>query len=535
MSKKVFYDDDARKRILGGAELLYNAVKTTMGPKGRNVVISDEFGGVKVTHDGVTVAKAVELTDTEKTMGYATGANLIKSASSKMNDIAGDGTTTVTVLTYHILNEANKLIAVGHNPMQLRKELEKAGVDVLSALKEMSEDISQDSQKIAEVATISAADSEIGSMIAEVISKVGNDGVVTVEASQGTKLESEVVEGYTFERGFVSPYMVTDTGRMEAAYNKPAILITDKKISSIRELLPFLEKLAAAGRKELVIIADDVDGDALSTLILNKINGVFATLAIKAPSFGDQRKDILEDIATLTGATVVTEERGMTFAEIELDVLGSARRVLTSKDSTTIIEGAGASEDVSARVDELSKHIEKANGEYQRDNLKKRRASLSGKVAVIKVGGISETEISEKKDRVDDAVSAAKAALVDGIVAGGGVTLLNISEMLETKEPGYKLLYNALRKPFRILLENADISADEWMPQLRGTIGQGINVNSPDEVVDLKKSGVVDPTLVTKEAIQNAISIAGTAMTMGALIVEEKKDAQPQNNAGSAM
>lgn len=533
MSKKVFYDEDARHRILAGAELLYNAVKTTMGPKGRNVVIKNQYGGIPtVTHDGVTVARSFELADTEDTMGYSVGVDLVKSASVKMDEL-GDGTTTVTVLTYHILNEANKLIAVGHNPMQLRESLETAGYAALEALQEMSEDISQDSRKVAEVATISAGgDVKIGSMIADVMKVVGNEGVVTVEASQGTQLESEVVEGYTFDRGYVSPYMVTDAGRMEAAYNQPSILVTDKRISSIQELLPLLEKLATAGKKELVIIAEDVDGDALGSLILNKMKGVFNTVAIKAPSYGENRKEVLNDIAALVGAEVVSDEKDMTFANVDTTVLGSARRVLVKKDSTTIVEGNGDAKHVAERIAQLSDHIERATGEFQRDNLKERRAALSGKVAVIKVGGISEAEIKEKKYRVDDAVAAAKAALVEGIVAGGGVTLLNIAERLERLpevDPGCQLLCNALRKPFQILCENAGINPAEWLPQLRGKVGHGINVSNPEKVVDLKKNGVVDPVLVTKEAIQTAVSISGTAMTMGALVVDDMKDVN--NNA----
>jgi len=530
MSKKVFYDEDARKRILAGAELLYNAVKVTMGPRGRNVVIGKQYGGApKVTHDGVSVARSFELTDTEMTMGYATGVELIKSSSVKMDEL-GDGTTTVTVLTYHILNEANKLIAVGHNPMQLRESLEKAGYAALDALQEMSEDISQDSRKVAEVATISAGgDVKIGGMIADVMKIVGNEGVVTVEASQGTQLESEVVEGYTFDRGYVSPYMVTDVARMEAAYNQPLILVTDKKISNIQEILPLLEKMATAGKKELVIIAEDVDGDALGSLILNKIKGVFNTVAVKAPSYGENRKEVLNDIAALVGAEVVSEATGMAFADVDIASLGSARRVLVKKDSTTIIEGKGDANHVAERIAQLSDHIEHADGEFKRDNLKERRAALSGKVAVIKVGGISETEMSEKKDRVDDAVAAAKAALAEGIVAGGGVTLLNVADRLESDETGYKLLKNALQMPFRILLENAGITPEEWLPQIRGKVGMGINVNNPEKVIDLKKNGVIDPVLVTKEAIQTAISISGTAMTMGALVVEEAKD--NNNNA----
>ena len=329
MAKKVFYDDDARKRVLGGAEILYNAVKTTMGPKGRNVVISKSYGNPTVTHDGVTVAKGVEIADVDdETLGYKVGAELIKQAANKMNDMAGDGTTTVTVLTYHILNEANKLIAAGHNPMLLRKGLEAAAHDVIGKLGAMAEDVSEHKGRVAEVATISAGDAEIGKLIADIIDKVGKDGVVTVEEGQGLALESEVVEGFTFDRGFVSPYMVTDTARMEAIYEKPAILITDKKITSIQEFLPILEKLAQSGKKDLVLIAEDVEGEAMGTLILNRLKGVFNTVAIKAPSFGDRRKDILNDIAVLTGATVISEDQGYTFENAELSMLGSARKVL---------------------------------------------------------------------------------------------------------------------------------------------------------------------------------------------------------------
>jgi chaperonin GroEL len=347
MAKKVFYDDDARRRLLGGAEVLYNAVKTTMGPKGRNVVISISYGNPTVTHDGVTVAKGVELDDADdETLGYKVGAELIKQAASKMNDVAGDGTTTVTVLTYHILNEANKLIAAGHNPMLLRKGLEAAAQEVLAQLGGLSEDIAGKKSRVAEVATISAGDSEIGKLIADVMEKVGKDGVVTVEEGQGLALESEVVEGFTMDRGYASALMVTDTARMEAVYEKPAILVTDQKISSIQEFLPILEKLANAGKKDLVIVAEDVEGEALGTLILNKLKGVFNTVAVKAPSFGDDRKAVLEDIATLTGGAVISEETGMTFENADISVVGTARKVIVTQDDTTIIEGGGSASDV---------------------------------------------------------------------------------------------------------------------------------------------------------------------------------------------
>jgi chaperonin GroEL len=540
MAKKVFYDDDARRRVLAGAQILYDAVKTTMGPKGRNVVISKSFGAPTVTHDGVTVAKGVEISDVDdETLGYKVGAELIKQAASKMNDVAGDGTTTVTVLTYHILNEANRLIAAGHNPMLLRKGLEAAAHDVLIKLDGMREDIAANKKRIAEVATISAGDAEIGQLIAEVMEKVGRDGVVTVEEGQGLALESEVVEGFTFDRGFVSALMVTDTARMEAVYDKPAVVITDRKISSIQEFLPVLEKLAQSGKKDLVLIAEDVEGEALATLILNRLKGVFNTVSIKAPAFGDRRKEILEDLAILTGATVISEDRGINFEDVDLSMVGSARRVIVGKEETTVIEGAGSAADVQARINQITAQIAAASSEYDREQLEKRRAALSGKVAVIKVGGATETEIEEKKFRVDDAVAAVKAALAEGVVPGGGVTLINLSSTISTGAAGDDdddatvaagklLLKRALEQPFRILLTNAGLNPDEWLPQVKAAKpGFGVNVNEPGKIADMKAVGVIDPARVTKEALQNSVSIAGTSMTMGALVVEvpEKKDA----------
>ncbi len=537
MAKKVFYDEDARRRLLAGAEILYNAVKTTMGPKGRNVVISKSYGAPTVTHDGVTVAKGVEIADADdETLGYKVGAELIKQAASKMNDVAGDGTTTVTVLTYHILSEANKLIAAGHNPMLLRKGLEAAALEVTKKLEGMSEDIKGDKKRVAEVATISAGDKAIGDLIADVMDKVGRDGVVTVEQGQGLGLESEVVEGFTFDKGFVSPYMATDTGRMEAVYSKPAIVITDKKVSSVQEFVPLLEKLAQAGKKDLVLIAEDVEGEALGTLVLNRLKGVFNTVAVKAPSFGDKRKDILQDIATLTGAQVITDDRGMTFENVDLDVVGTARKVIVAKDVTTIIEGAGDAKEIKARLAQIEGQEAATTSDYDRKGLVERRAALSGKVAVIKVGGATETEIEEKKYRVDDAVAAVKAALAEGIVPGGGVTLVNASAAVKTTDDddavaaGRALLVRALEQPFRILMANSGLNADEWLPQVKKSkAGQGVDVNNPSKLVDLKTAGVVDPARVTKEALQNAVSIAGTAMTMGALVVEvpEAKAAAP--------
>jgi chaperonin GroEL len=500
-----------------------------MGPKGRNVVISKSYGSPTVTHDGVTVAKGVEIADVDdETLGYKVGAELIKQAASKMNDVAGDGTTTVTVLTYHILNEANKLIAAGHNPMLLRKGLEAAAQEVIGKLSGMSEAVVGKKNRVAEVGTISAGDAEIGTLIADVIDKVGKDGVVTVEEGQGLSLESEVVEGFTFDKGFVSPYMVTDTARMEAVYDKPAIVITDKKISSIQDILPVLEKLVQSGRKDLVLIAEDVEGDAMANLILNKLKGTFNCIAVKAPSFGDRRKDILEDIAILTGATVISEDQGMSFEEVGEEIIGSARKVIVTKDETTIVEGGGTTKAISSRIKQITAQADVASSEYERENLEKRRAALEGKVAVIKVGGATETEIEEKKFRVDDAVAAVKAAMAEGIVPGGGVTLINLSAVITVKsddddsvKAGKDLLKKALEQPFRILLSNAGLNAEEWLPQIKnGKKGQGVDVNHPTKLVDLKAAGIVDPARVTKEAIQNAASIAGTSMTMGALVVD---------------
>ena len=543
MSKKVFYDEDARRRVLGGAQALYDAVKTTMGPKGRNVVIGKGYGAPTVTHDGVTVAKGVDIADVDdETLGYKVGAELIKEAASKMNDVAGDGTTTVTVLTYHILNEANKLIAAGHNPMQLRKGLEQAASDVIKQLEKLSEPIADNSTRVAEVATISAGDEQIGTLIANVMSKVGKDGVVTVEEGQGLELESEVVEGFTFDRGFISPYMVSDTARMEAAYNKPAIVITDKKISSIQEISGLLEQLVQSGKKDLVLIAEEIDGEALTMLVLNKLKGVFNTVAVKAPSFGDRRKDILQDIATLTGATVISEEQGHSFDTIDLSFVGSARKVIVDKDNTTIVEGTGSAAAIKARIAQIDAQIKASTSKYDRTELQKRRAALSGKVAVIKVGGASETEIEEKKYRVDDAVAAVKAAMAEGVVPGGGVTLVNLSQTVktlktETENAGAQLLARALEQPFRILMDNSGENPDEWLPQVRKAAnGHGVNVNNPGKLVDMKKAGIVDPVLVTKQAVQNAVSIAGTSMTMGALVVDvpekEAPAAAPQMGLG---
>jgi chaperonin GroEL len=530
MAKKVYYDEEARARVLGGAKALYDAVKVTFGPKGRNVVIAKSYGGPTVTHDGVTVAEGIDLEETDETLGYKTGAELIKQAATKLNKAAGDGTTTVTVLTYNILAEANKLIAAGHNPMELRRGIEEAGAEIVRGLDKLAEKVDNDSTKVAEVATISAGDAEIGKLIADVIGKIGKDGVVTVEQGQSLTMESDVVEGFSFDKGFISTFFATDPVRQEAVYDKPAILLTDKKVSSVQELVPLLEKMAAAGMKDLVLIADEVEGEALSVLVLNKLKGVFNTLALKAPAFGDRRKEILEDIAILTGATVVSNDRGMKLDEVGLEVLGSARKVVATKDETTIIEGAGKAADVKARIEAVRVQGEAAGSDYEREQFEKRAAALLGKVAVIKVGGATETEIAEKKFRVDDAVAATKAALAEGIVAGGGVTLVNLANALDAKgDAGRQIVKNALMAPFVQITANAGLNSQALLAEVsRAKDGMGVNVMTPDKgIVDLKKAGVVDPVKVTKEAVLNSVSIAATAITMGALVVEIPEKAAP--------
>ncbi len=527
MAKQVFYDDDARSRVLAGAKELHDAVRVTMGPKGRNVVIGKSYGGPSVTHDGVTVAKAIdlEIKKDSKDLGKSVGAELVKQAASKTGDEVGDGTTTATVLTYHILNEANRLIAAGHNPMDLKKGLDEASTAVLAKVDSMTEKIAGNKEKVAQVATVSAGDSEIGSLIADVIEAVGEDGSVTVEQSQGFGIDKEIVEGFKIDRGYISAYMVTDTTRMEAVYDKPLIMITDKKISSIQDVLPLLEKIAAGGKKDLVIIAEEVDGEALATLVLNRLKGTFNALAIKAPAFGDRRKAILEDIAVLTGATVISEDTGVTFENATIDMMGSARKIIADKDNTTIIEGYGNPGDVKERITQLKAQIEAATSEFDKEKMEERLAALAGKVAVIKVGGATETEIEEKKYRVDDAVAATKAAVAEGIVPGGGVTLVDASKALKSDSEGAKLLGGALVQPFKQLMDNAGLNAEATLGKvLDGQDGMGYDVNAPEKLVNMKQRGIVDPAKVTKEALQTAVSIAGTAMTMGALVVDIPED-----------
>lgn len=529
MAKKIYYESEARAKILSGAKQLYDAVKVTYGPKGQNVIIEKEYGAPVITHDGVTVAEAVELEKTDEKLGEAVGAKLIKTAAQKLNKIAGDGTTTVTVLTYNVLSEANKLIAAGMNPMELRKGIEKAGAEIVKGISKLAEKIEGDSEKVAEVATISAGDEKIGKLIADVISKIGKDGVVTVEPGQGFETEQEIVEGFSYDKGFASAFFVTDVNRQEAVFDKPLVLVTDKKLSTTNDILPLLEKCAQAGKKDLVIIAEEVTGEALSLLVLNKLKGVFNSLVLKAPSFGDRRKEIMEDIAILTDATVVSSDKGLNIEEVDLDVLGSAQKIIATKDETTIVKGAGSDKAVKARIELIHTLSKLATSDYERGEFEKRAAALSGKVAVIKVGGITETEIEEKKFRVDDAVAATKAALAEGIVAGGGVTLVNLANSLKGNDEGTRIVKNALKTPFIHIMENAGLNAQALLSEVeKAEKGFGINVMDPAKgLIDMKKAGIIDPAKVTEEAVKNAVSIAATAITMGALIVDIPKPEAP--------
>lgn len=535
MAKKIYYESTAREKVLSGAKQLYDAVKVTFGPKGQNVLIEKEYGAPVITHDGVTVADAVELENNDDKLGEQVGAKLIKTAAEKLNKVAGDGTTTVTVLTYNILNEANKLITAGINPMSLRKGIEKAGAEIIKGIEQISEKIAGDDKKVAEVATISAGDDKIGTLIAEVISKIGKDGIVTVEAGQSLEMEQEIVEGFSYDKGYSSPFFVTDVNRQEAIFNKPLILLTDKKLSSANDVLPLLEKCASSGQKDLVIIAEEVEGEALSLLVLNKLKGVFNSLVLKAPSFGDRRKEIMEDIAILVDATVVSADKGLKLEEVGLEVLGSATKIIATKDETTIVKGSGDQKAVKTRIELINSQAKLAKSDYEREEFEKRAAALSGKVAVIKVGGATETEIDEKKFRVDDAVSATKAALAEGIVAGGGVTLVNLADQLQENDDGTRIVKNALKTPFIHIIENAGLNAQALLATVENAKpGHGINVMSPEKgVIDLKKAGIIDPAKVTKEAVKNAISIAATAITMGALIVNiPEKEVTPPATPG---
>lgn len=527
---QILYNQEARERVLEGAKVLYEAVKTTMGPKGGNVIFEDEAGNPNVTHDGVTVAKNVNLVDDETNSGRRMGAELIKQAANKMDTSVGDGTTTVTVLTYHILNEANKLIAAGHNPMELRRSLEELLPVILDTLTELAEPIDT-KKKVAQVATISAGEKLIGDMIADIVETIGKEGVITVDESPTSETTKEIVEGYTFDRGMLSPYMVTDSSKMEATYANPAILVSDKDITSVRELIPVLEKLAKAGKRELLIVADNISGEALSTLLANHIKGTFNVVAVRAPGVGDRRRDALQDIAVLTGATVLSPDRPTEFDQADENSIGTAAKVIVTEHQTTIIGGGGIDEDVKTHVQTVADRLEAATAEDDKVYLTQRKAALENRVAVIRVGGATETEMLERHYRVVDAVAATKAALKGGIVPGGGVALLRIAKTISDSSDtlGGTILSKALEQPFRIILDNAGLSAERFKDAvLSDKLGtKGVDVSQPNKLVDLKKAGVIDPVAVTKSAVENAVSIAGTAMTMGGLILRPKRPETP--------
>lgn len=536
MAKDVKFRDDARQKLMRGVTQLADAVRITMGPKGRNVALDKQYGSPVITNDGVTIAKEIELKEPTENMG----CQLVKEVATKTNDVAGDGTTTATVLAHAILVEGVKNVTAGANPMHIRLGIEKGVNAIVEELDKIKKDIST-RDEIAQVATISAQDPEIGNLIADVMDKVGKDGVITVEESQTFGLDSEIVEGMQFDNGFISPYMVTDPSRMEAVYENVSILITDKKVSNVQEVLPLLEKLAQTGKKDLVIIAEDVDGDALATFVVNKLRGTFNILAVKAPAFGDRRKEMLKDIAALTGGKVVSEEIGMSLDTVDLGDLGEARKIVADKDKTIIIEGKGDQAAIEARIAEIKATLERTTSDFDKDKLAERLAKLSGGVGVLKVGAATETELKEKKHRIEDALAATKAAVEEGIVSGGGVALLQSAEVLDKIEAdgdiltGVKILQKALESPIWQIAENAGKKGDVIVNEVRKAAkGTGYDAET-GEMVDMIKAGIVDPKKVTRSALQNAASVAALFLTTEAAILERpdpKKDMAPQMPAG---
>ena len=524
-AKEIKFSEDARASILAGVNLLADTVKVTLGPKGRNVVIDKSFGAPLITKDGVSVAREIELDDKFENMG----AQLVKEVASKTSDIAGDGTTTATVLAQAIYREGVKLVTAGHNPMEIKRGVDKAIAASVIALTEMSKPI-QDHKEIAQVGTISAnSDDTIGNIIAEAMDKVGKEGVITVEEAKSMDTSLETVEGMQFDRGYISPYFVSDSERMEASMDDPAILICDKKISNMRELLPILEPVAKMG-KPLMIIAEDVDGEALATLVVNKLRGTLNIVAIKAPGFGDRRKAMLEDIATLTGAQVICEEMGFTLENATEDMLGTAKRVVVDKDNTTIIDGVGDEAAIEGRVKVIRAQIEETSSEYDREKLQERLAKLVGGVAVVKVGAATETEMKEKKARVEDALHATRAAVEEGIVPGGGVALIRCIPAIEAlviegeQKFGLQIVKRALEEPLRQIAENAGLEGSIVVNEVKNGKGSfGLNA-ATEEYVDLLEAGILDPTKVTRSALQNAASVAGLMLTTEACIADVSSD-----------
>ena len=541
MAKQIVFEDVARKKLQAGVDALANAVKTTLGPKGRNVALDKKWGSPTVTHDGVTVAKEIELEDPFENMG----AQLLKEAATKTNDVAGDGTTTATVLAQSIVNEGLKNVTAGANPMQIKWGIEAGRDAIVKALKEMATPVAG-KDGIAQVASISAADKHIGNLIAEVMDKVGKDGVITVEESRGLEFETEYVEGMQLDRGYLSPYFVTNSERMEASIDDPYILITDKKISSAQDIVPVLEKLVQIGKREMVIIAEDVDGEALATLVLNKLRGMVNALAIKAPGFGDRRKAMLRDIAVLTGGTVISEEVGRKLESVMLDDLGRCDRIVSTKDDTTIVGGAGASEAIQGRIHEIRAEIDNSTSDYDREKLQERLAKLAGGVAIIRVGAATETELKEKKHRVEDALSATRAAVEEGIVPGGGVALINAIPALDTVKlegdsaTGLRILRRALEEPMRMIASNAGLDGPVVIEKVRGLHADGKKTTGYDVLangyVDMLQAGIIDPVKVTRSAVENACSIASMILTTSALVTDiPEKEKAPAGGGDGGM
>ncbi len=528
MAKQILFGEVARKKIKAGIDKINDAIKVTLGPKGRHVVLDKGFGAPEICDDGVTIAKEVELPDRVENLG----AEIVKEVAEKTNDMAGDGTTTAVILAQAITAEGLKNVAAGANPLALRRGIEKTAKAVVQELKKMSKQISG-KEEIAQVATISAGDEEIGNLIAEIVSEVGKDGVITVEESKTFGLQKEIVKGLQFDRGYVSPYMITKPERMEAEFEDPYILITDKKISSLQEILPILEKIAQTGKKELVIIAEDIEGDALATLLVNKLRGIFNTLAVKAPGFGDRKKEVLEDIATVTGGRLISEEVGLKLDKIELEMLGQARKVISTKENTTIVEGKGQKKDIEARVSQIKNEIKNSTSDFDKEKLQERLAKLSGGVAVIKVGAATEVEQKAKQRKAEDALNATRAAIEEGILPGGGVALLRSIAILDNlklegdEKTGSNILKTALERPIRQIAENAGVDGAVVAEEVKKHQGSfGFNAETM-KYEDLIQSGIIDPTKVVRSALENSASAASMILTTEAVVAdkpEEKKE-----------
>ena len=528
MAKDIKFDIEAREGLKRGIDALANAVKVTLGPKGRNVIISKSFGSPQVTKDGVSVAKEIELEDALENMG----AQMVKEVASKTNDLAGDGTTTATVLAQAIVKEGLKNVASGANPMDLKRGIDKAVVKIVEHLAKQAKEVGSSSEKIKQVASISANNDEtIGELIAQAFEKVGKEGVITVEEAKGTDTYVDVVEGMQFDRGYLSPYFVTDSEKMVAELDRPYILLYDKKISTMKDLLPVLEPVAQSG-KPLLIIAEDIDGEALATLVVNKLRGTLRIAAVKAPGFGDRRKAMLEDIAILTGGTVIAEERGFTLENATIDMLGTAERVSIDKDNTTIVNGAGKSEDIKARAAQIKTQIENTTSDYDREKLQERLAKLSGGVAVLYIGAASEVEMKEKKDRVDDALHATRAAVEEGIVAGGGIALIRAKSALAKIKPvnadeetGIKIILKALEAPLRTIVENAGVEGSVIVSKVLESSREAFGYNAKSgQYTDMFRAGIIDPKKVTRVALENAASVAGMILTTECALVDIKED-----------